>query len=154
MFDRLIKLIGEDNFNKIQSSNDNEFLKNHRQGIEYHQNLSPLNNIQNEELTFKTSRRDDMWFHVKTIHGSHVILRCGADQPDENSLMLAAAMAVYCSQGRNGGNVAVDYTRIRNIRKIPEALPGRVSYTNYQTVFVRDYQAIFQKNNLHLPVLC
>ena len=116
--------------------------------------LAGRNNIQNEELTFKTSRRDDMWFHVKTIHGSHVILRCGADQPDENSVMLAAAMAVYCSQGRNGGNVAVDYTRIRNIRKIPEALPGRVSYTNYQTVFVRDYQAIFQKNNLHLPVLC
>ena len=116
--------------------------------------LAGRNNIQNDELTFKLSRRDDMWFHVKSIHGSHVILRCGREEPDENSVMLAAAAAVCFSQGRAGGNTAVDYTRIRNIKKIPDSLPGRVNYTNYQTVIVRDYQAVFQKNNLHLPVLC
>ena len=116
--------------------------------------LAGRNNIQNEELTFCTARRDDIWFHVKTIHGSHVILRCGREEPDENSVILAAAVAVYYSQGRNGGNTAVDYTRVRNVKKLPFSLPGRVSYTNYQTILIKDYQAIFEKNNLHLPVLC
>ena len=116
--------------------------------------LAGRNNIQNEELTFCTARRDDIWFHVKTIHGSHVILRCGREEPDENSVILAAAVAVYYSQGRNGGNTAVDYTRVRNVKKLPYSLPGRVSYTNYQTILIKDYQAIFEKNNLHLPVLC
>ena len=115
--------------------------------------LAGRNNMQNDELTFKTAHRDDLWFHVKSIHGSHVVLRCGREQPDEDSVLLAAAMAVYCSQGRDGSNTAVDYTRIRNIRKIPDALPGRVSYTGYQTLLIKDYRAIFQKNDLHLPVL-
>ena len=116
--------------------------------------LAGRNNIQNEELTFKAAHRDDLWFHVKSLHGSHVILRCAKEEPDEDSVMIAAAAAVYFSQGREGGNTAVDYTRVRNVRKIPDSLPGRVNYTNYQTIIIRDYQAIFQKNDLHLSVLC
>ena len=112
------------------------------------------NNIQNEELTFRMAHRDDLWFHVKTIHGSHVILRCGREEPDENSVILAAAVAVYFSQGRSGGNTAVDYTRVRNVKKLPDSLPGRVSYTNYQTILIKDSRSIFEKNDLHLPVLC
>ena len=116
--------------------------------------LAGRNNIQNDELTFRVAHRDDLWFHVKSVHGSHVLLRCGRGQPDEDSIMLAAAAAVCYSQGRDAGTVAVDYTRVRNVRKIPDALPGRVSYTDYQTLMIRDYRMIFQKNNLQLPVLC
>ena len=116
--------------------------------------LAGRNNIQNEDLTFRTARRDDLWFHVKSIHGSHVVLRCSGVQPDEDTVLLAAAVAVFFSQGREGGNTAVDCTRIRNVRKIPDALPGRVNYTNYQTLIIRDYQSIFQKNDLHLSDLC
>ena len=33
------------------------------------------NNKQNDELTFKIANKDDIWFHVKDIHGSHVVLQ-------------------------------------------------------------------------------
>ena len=34
------------------------------------------NNQQNEELTFKLARKDDLWCHASKVHGSHVIISC------------------------------------------------------------------------------
>ena len=115
--------------------------------------LAGRNNLQNEELTFRTAHRDDFWFHVKASHGSHVILRCGKETPSEDAVMLAAAMAVWYSQSRNSGNVAVDYTRVRHVKKMPGALPGRVNYTEYQTVIVKDCRIFLSKTDLHLSDL-
>lgn len=33
------------------------------------------NNIQNDELTFKTGNGNDWWFHAKQMPGSHVLLK-------------------------------------------------------------------------------
>lgn len=35
------------------------------------------NNRQNEELTFRLARKDDIWCHASKVHGSHVIISCG-----------------------------------------------------------------------------
>ena len=32
------------------------------------------NNRQNDELTFKLARKDDIWCHASKVHGSHVII--------------------------------------------------------------------------------
>jgi len=32
------------------------------------------NNLQNEELTFKMAKKDELWFHAKDIPGSHVVI--------------------------------------------------------------------------------
>ena len=81
------------------------------------------NNVQNDELTTRLARRTDYWFHVKTLHGSHVILRC-------DGLELAARH----SQARGTGRTAVDYTMVRNVKKPSGALPGKVIYQNYRTI--------------------
>ena len=91
-------------------------------------------NLQNEELTFRMADKNDIWLHVKDYHGSHVILRCpGGAEPDEGSLEQAAALAVQYSEAREGGRVAVDYTLVRNVKKIPNGFPGLVSYTGQRT---------------------
>ena len=91
-------------------------------------------NVQNDELTTKLARRTDYWLHTQRIHGSHVILRCDGLEPDEESLIQAASIAAYYSQGREGGKIPVDYTMVRFVRKPSGALPGKVVYTDYRTI--------------------
>lgn len=91
-------------------------------------------NAQNDELTFRTARRTDMWLHVQKVHGSHVIVRCEGEELPERTLVQAASLAAYYSQGRDGGKLPVDYTMVKNVRKPPAALPGKVIYTEYKTL--------------------
>ena len=92
------------------------------------------NNIQNEELTFRTADRNHIWLHVKNYHGSHVIIF--AENPSEEIIVKAAAIAAALSEAADNGKAEVDYTVRRNVRKIPGGLPGMVNYTDYKTVTV------------------
>lgn len=91
-------------------------------------------NVQNDELTTKTARRTDYWFHTKNIHGSHVILRCEGEEPSEIAITQAAALAVYYSQARSAGSAPVDYTMVRFVHKPSGSMPGKVIYTNQRTI--------------------
>ena len=101
-------------------------------------------NTQNDRLTREADRRD-IWLHTQKIHGSHVILRTGGAQPDDQSLTEAAALAAWFSQGRESGRVAVDYTQVKNVRKPAGARPGMVVYDPYQTVYVTPDQALVDR---------
>lgn len=94
------------------------------------------NNSQNDLLTAKLAGKTDLWFHTQKIHGSHVILWTGGEEPDAQSLAEAAALAAYFSQGREGRKVPVDYTPVRFVKKPAGARPGMVVYTTYQTAVV------------------
>lgn len=92
------------------------------------------NNTQNDHLTFKFARRDEIWLHVKDIPGSHVIIRSA--EPDETTLLEAATVAAYFSKARASSGVPVDYTKARYVKKPSGAKPGFVIYTDQQTVYV------------------
>ncbi len=92
-------------------------------------------NSQNDQLT-KEAFKSDYWFHTQRIHGSHVILCAEGRAPDQQSLTEAAMLAAWFSQGRGGGQVAVDYTQVRNVKKPGGARPGMVVYDPYQTAYV------------------
>ena len=92
------------------------------------------NNLQNDELTTKIARRTDYWLHTQKVHGSHVIIRCEGAEPPERTLQQAASLAVYHSQGREGGKTTVDYTMVRCVKKPSGALPGKVIYTDYRSL--------------------
>lgn len=92
------------------------------------------NNTQNDYLTFKFARRDEIWLHVKDIPGSHVIIR--SSEPDETTLLEAATVAAYFSKARASSGVPVDYTKARHVKKPSGAKPGFVIYTDQQTVYV------------------
>ena len=104
--------------------------------------LAGRSNMQNDELTFKLAHKNDLWFHVKIIHGSHVILRCGNEVPSAKSIEEAAAFAVKNSQGREGENIPVDFTKVRFVKKPSGSLPGKVIYTDYQTVIIHHWKDI------------
>ncbi len=98
-------------------------------------------NIQNDQLT-RDAFKSDYWFHTQRIHGSHVILCAGGQEPDARSMTEAAMLAAWFSQGRDGGQVAVDYTQVRNVRKPNGARPGMVIYDPYQTAYVTPDEAV------------
>jgi len=94
------------------------------------------NNVQNDALTFKTARRDDLWLHVQKLHGCHAVICCAGAEPAEATLLYAAGLAAWFSDGRNAGKVPVDYTRVRFVKKPAGGRPGAVLYTDYKTVVV------------------
>ena len=98
-------------------------------------------NIQNDQLT-RDASKSDYWFHTQRIHGSHVILCAGGQEPDARSMTEAAMLAAWFSQGRDSGQVAVDYTQVRNVRKPNGARPGMVIYDPYQTAYVTPDEAV------------
>lgn len=94
------------------------------------------NNRQNDRLTTKDAQKWDLWLHTQKIHGSHVILCTDGVEPDEQSVLEAAQIAAYFSQGREGDKVAVDYTPVKFVKKPAASRPGMVIYTTYKTMYV------------------
>ena len=92
------------------------------------------NNLQNDELTFRSSAKTDIWLHALKSHGSHVIISCAGTQPGEETIAQAAALAAYYSQAREGSKVPVDWTLVKYVKKPAGARPGMVTYTNQHTV--------------------
>ena len=100
------------------------------------------NNRQNEELTFKSARKDDLWLHASKVHGSHVIIVCSGVTPPDNTITQAAQLAAYYAETTGGQNIAVDMTPVKQVKKIPNGKPGMVIYHSYKTVIVNPYPEI------------
>ncbi len=94
------------------------------------------NNRQNDLLSLKTARKDDLWLHVQKFHGTHVIIDCHGTTPPDETITEAAQLAAYYSEAREGQNVSVDITSVRNLKKPNGAKPGMVIYERYRTVIV------------------
>ncbi len=98
--------------------------------------LAGRNNRENDYLTFKLAGKNDIWLHVKDMPGSHVILFANNRDVDDVSLAEAASIAAYYSKARSSGNVPVDYTKVRYVKKPNGAKPGMVIFTNNKTLYV------------------
>ncbi|MEB3054570.1 MULTISPECIES: Rqc2 family fibronectin-binding protein [Bacillus] len=92
------------------------------------------NNKQNDYLTTKFARRDEIWLHTKDIPGSHVVIR--SLEPTEETLLEAAKLAAYYSKAKDSSSVPVDFTKIRHVKKPSGAKLGFVTYDNQQTLYV------------------
>ena len=100
------------------------------------------NNRQNEELTFKSARKDDIWCHASKVHGSHVIISCGGTTPPDDTITQAAQLAAHYAESKGGQNIPVDVTPVKQVKKIPNGKPGMVIYHTYKTVIVNPYPDI------------
>lgn len=94
------------------------------------------NNIQNDYVTLKLGKNNDIWLHAKGIPGSHVLIKSNNTDVPENVIEAAASLAAYYSSGRESHKLSVDFTFVKNVRKPSGALPGKVVYVNYKTAYV------------------
>ncbi|AFM01643.1 putative RNA-binding protein, snRNP like protein [Desulfitobacterium dehalogenans ATCC 51507] len=105
------------------------------------------NNRQNDWLTLKKGRPQDLWLHTKNIPGSHVLipLEEGEEFPDDATLEEAAALAIHFSQAKGSTLVPVDYTHVKNIKKPNAAKPGMVIYDKNWTLYLTPQEEIVER---------
>lgn len=96
------------------------------------------NNRQNDELTFRIAKGDDIWLHVRDFPGSHVVIQTGGrkDIPRE-SLLDAAALAVYFSKLKSAEKGNVIYTLRKYVRKPRGAEAGKVLCSQDKNLFIK-----------------
>lgn len=100
------------------------------------------NNIQNDQLTLRKAAANDLWFHVKDLTGTHVILTVQNGYTAEpQHIKKAAQIAAWYSEANQvktnrGGKIAVDSCLAKHVRKPKGAKPGMVIYDQHQTYYV------------------
>lgn len=92
------------------------------------------NNLQNDWLTLKKANKNDIWFHVKNIPGSHVILQ--SSEATDEDILETAEIAAYFSKAKNSAHVQVDYVQDKRVKKPNGAKPGFVIYTGQNSIAV------------------
>ena len=85
---------------------------------------------QNEELTFKKANKNDLFLHVKDIHGSHVII-C-SENPDNDTILCGCEVALLLN-GQESGEIQA--SKVRNIKK--GSFIGQVLFASYETYTIR-----------------
>lgn len=117
----------------ISSPNTSEPLKFEIDGFVV---LVGKNSKQNDYLTTKIANKDDIWFHVKDFHGSHVILKTENKTPTQETINKCASLAKKYSKASQSSNITVDYALVKYVKKLSGSRPGMVIYTNNQSVIV------------------
>lgn len=101
------------------------------------------NNAQNDELTFRFAKGNDLFFHVKKAPGSHVILVTEGREVPDRSYEEAASLAVFFSTKRDDLKAEVDYVEKKQVKKPAGAAPGFVVYyTNYSLMAGSDISSL------------
>jgi len=94
------------------------------------------NNRQNDIVTFKLGKDEDIWLHARGVPGAHVVIKSAGREVDPDTLEKAASLAAYFSRARLAPGVPVDYTLRKYVKKPKGAKPGLVIYTNEKTLAV------------------
>lgn len=131
--------------NKRGKKGQNSLSPLHFESSEGYQIFVGRNNMMNDRLTLKTAADSDMWFHVKDIAGSHVIVKNDGRGFSDTVIREAALLAAHNSKARSSSNVAVDYTAVKNVKKPNGAKPGMVIYENYKTEYVTPNQTELER---------
>lgn len=100
--------------------------------------LAGKTDVDNDLLSLKIAKANDLWFHVRGLPGSHVILRHSeGEKPESATIKTAAAIAAWHSKARKAGMVPVSCTEAKHVGKPRGAKPGSVSIKREKTLKVR-----------------
>jgi len=96
------------------------------------------NNKENDYLTFKFARPDDLWFHAQDVPGSHVVLRRKEKKRESspNDIKEAAQVAAYFSKVRGAKKAWVIYTMAKYVKKPKKGKPGLALVEREKTILV------------------
>lgn len=105
--------------------------------------MAGKNNRQNDMLTMKIAKGNDVWLHAKGIPGSHVIIKnpqsLEISSIPYRTLHKGASLAARYSKGKRSSHVPVDYTFVKYVKKPKGAKPGMVIYHGEKTLSVQGF---------------
>ncbi|MDI6765941.1 MAG: NFACT family protein [Bacteroidota bacterium] len=95
----------------------------------------------NDLLTMKYAKPNDLWFHARGSSGSHTVLKVKSGVKDipKETIYQAASIAAYYSKMRKANNVPVAYTERKYVRKPKGAPAGTVTLEREEVIFVKPY---------------
>lgn len=94
------------------------------------------NNKENEYITFKIASGNDLWFHIKDLPGSHVIIKTQEELIPEEIIYEAAKISANNSKVNSNNRVQIDYCPKKFVKK-PKGSPiGSVIYSNAKSILV------------------
>jgi predicted ribosome quality control (RQC) complex YloA/Tae2 family protein len=97
---------------------------------------------ENDLLTVRVAKGNDLWLHARGLKGAHVVIRTEKGRaPDGETLLDGAHLAAHFSDARGQPQVEVAYTRAKHVRKPKGAAPGAVTYSQERVLFLRIEQA-------------
>ena len=91
---------------------------------------------ENDLVTFKVARSEDVWLHAQGYHGAHVVVRAEGREVPFETVLFAAELAAGHSEAGQSDNVPVDYTSRKEVWRSKGMPPGAVHYARQRTVFV------------------
>ncbi|HKY05306.1 MAG TPA: NFACT RNA binding domain-containing protein, partial [Blastocatellia bacterium] len=95
------------------------------------------NDRDNDLLTFRVARPQDVWLHAADYPGSHVIIRnTGRETVPHRTIIEAAELAAFYSTAKRESKVGVHYTHRKFISKPPRSKPGLVRLSSFKTLMV------------------
>ena len=96
----------------------------------------------NDQLTFKVAKPNDLWLHAADYGGSHVVVRNSTKKPVPHSTLIEAAqLAGYFSQAKKDPKVDVHYTERKFVSKIKGGKPGLVRMQRFKNILVEPKEA-------------
>ena len=94
------------------------------------------NNKENEYITFKLADGDDLWFHIKDLPGSHVIIKTNLEVTTESLILETAKLCAANSKVSKGNRVRIDYCKKKFVKKPKGSAVGNVIYSNEKSIFI------------------
>ncbi len=98
----------------------------------------------NDALTLRWARGDDLWLHARGVQGSHVIFVDPGTAPDSRALGEAALLAAHFSSARGADGAEVSWTRRKYVRKGKQQAPGAVTFSQEKSIRVRLDEALLE----------
>ena len=97
----------------------------------------------NDHLTFRIARPNDLWLHAADYPGSHVVVRNPTRKEIPQRTMLEAAqLAGKFSQASEDAKVVVHYTYRKFLSKPKGAAPGLVRMSNFRSITVEPKEGV------------
>ncbi len=90
---------------------------------------------QNDLISFKFSKKGDLWFHAQESPGSHVVLKSSSQEASEQDLQIAADLAALFSKAKRNIKVPINLVKIKDLQKIKKGGPGCVSFKNVEIIW-------------------
>ncbi|MDR2828286.1 MAG: NFACT RNA binding domain-containing protein [Acholeplasmatales bacterium] len=103
--------------------------------------LIGLNQIQNEYIV-KNSPSNYTWFHVGVFPSAHLVINSQTLTEDE--IRFCAMMTAYYSRARNSSSIPINYTLVKNLKKIPNVSGFLVSMKTYKTIYIDIIETIIE----------
>ncbi len=90
---------------------------------------------QNDLISFKFSKKGDLWFHAQESPGSHVVLKSSSQNPSDEDIQISADLAALFSKAKMNIKVPISLVNIKDLQKINNGGPGCVSFNNVEILW-------------------